>query len=63
MRSLLDLDTDQLTRIERGLGALRSLPLAERLKKICLLQALEAEKQELIRCNPAIRIAARLKAA
>jgi hypothetical protein len=42
---------------------LASQPVGERQKKLCLLQALESEIQELIRCNPAIRLATRLRAA
>lgn len=63
MRSLLDLDDVQLRRLDQALAAMKQLPPAERVKKIHLLQALESEKQELIRCNPAIRLAARQKAA
>ena len=63
MRSLLDLDKAQLTRLDQAIAALTSRPVAERMVKMCLLQALESEKQELIRCNPAIRLATRMKAA
>jgi hypothetical protein len=63
MRSLLDLDKAQLTRLDQAIVALTSRPVAERMVKMCLLRALESEKQELIRCNPAIRLATRMKAA
>ena len=63
MRSLLDLDKAQLERIENAIAVLLSLPAAERAKKTNLIHALESEKQELIRCNPAIRLAVRLQAA
>jgi len=63
MRSLLDLDKAQLTRLDQAIAALASLPAAERQAKVFLRQALESKKQELIRCNPAIRLATRPKAA
>lgn len=63
MRSLLNLDKTQLARIEAAIAALISLPAAERARKGNLILALENEKQELIRCNPAIRLATRLQAA
>lgn len=63
MRSLLDLDKAQFARIEEAIAALAAKPNAEREKKVCLLRALESERQELIRCNPAMRFASRLKAA
>ena len=63
MRSLLNLDKAQLDRIERALCALDARPAAEREKKISLRHALESERRELIRCNPAIRLASRFKAA
>jgi hypothetical protein len=63
MRSLLDLDHVQFHRLDQALAAIALLPAAERVKKIHLLRALESEKQELIRSNPAIRLAMRPKAA
>jgi len=63
MRSLLDLDKVQLNRIEQALTALGARPAAEREKKISLRLALESERKELIRCNPAIRSTSRFKAA
>jgi len=63
MRSLLDLDKAQLTRLDQAIATLASRPVAERQAKMCLLQALKSEKQELIRCNPAIRRVTRLAAA
>jgi hypothetical protein len=63
MRSLLDLDKAQLHRIEHAIAELGALPVLERQKKICLIQALKSQKQELIRCNPAIRLVIRFKAA
>lgn len=59
MRSLLELDKAQLTRLDQAIATLTSRPVAERMAKMCLLQALEGEKQELIRRNPAIRLVAR----
>ncbi len=63
MRSLLDLDKVQLGRIEQTLAALDARPAAERERKISLRRALESERQELVRCNPTIRLASRFKAA
>jgi hypothetical protein len=63
MRSLLDLDKTQFTRIEQAILALANLPRLERQRKIHLLLALENEKEELIRSNPAIRQAFRRQAA
>ena len=63
MRSLLDLDHVQFHRLDQAIAAIALLPTAERVKKIHLRRALESEKQELIRCNPAIRLATRQKAA
>lgn len=63
MNSLLELDKAQFHRIEQALAAMALLPVTERSRKIHLLHALQSEKEELIRCNPAIKLAARLKAA
>ncbi len=63
MRSLLDLDKAQLERIDRAMAALAARPAMERERKLCLLEALKHEKQELMRCNPAIRRATRRQAA
>lgn len=63
MHSLLELDRIQLRRIEVAIAALDAQPAAYRQRRRNLLQALESERQELIRCNPAIRAACRLKAA
>ena len=63
MRSLLDLDKVQLNRIEQALAGLDILPVAERERKISLRRALEGERQELMRCNPTIRLASRFKVA
>jgi hypothetical protein len=63
MLSLLNLDKAQLARLDQAIAMLASQPVGERQKKLCLLQALESEIQELIRCNPAIRLATRLRAA
>jgi hypothetical protein len=63
MRSLLDLDKTQLSRIEGAIATLVSLPATERARKNNLIRALESEKKELIRCNPAIRLATRSQAA
>lgn len=63
MRSLVDLDKVQLHRIETAIAELMRLPPLERKRKACLLQALQSERQELIRCNPAMRLVAHLEAA
>ena len=63
MRSLLNLDKVQLARIDRAIAAIAAMSAPERLKKTCLVEALESERQELVRCNPAIRLATRLQAA
>jgi hypothetical protein len=63
MLSLLNLDKAQLARLDQAIAMLASQQVGERQKKLCLLQALESEIQELIRCNPAIRLATRLRAA
>lgn len=63
MKSLLNLDQVQLHRIDAAIAALACQPEAERQRKASLLHALESEKQELMRCNPAIRVAARRKIA
>lgn len=55
MRSLLDLDKTQLHRIDEAIAALASQPNAEREKRVHLLRALESERRELVRSNPAIR--------
>jgi hypothetical protein len=57
MGSLLDIDKAQLAHIEQSLATLRSLPDADREKKANLLRALENEKKELMRRNPAIHVA------
>jgi hypothetical protein len=62
MRSLLDLDKPQLTRLDQAIAAPTARRVGERMAKMCLLQALESEKQELVRCNPAIRLATRMTA-
>jgi len=59
MRELFDLDKAQLHRLDQAIAALAMQPPAERRKKIHLLRALENEKEELIRCNPAARLGAR----
>lgn len=59
MRSLLDLDKVQFMRIDQAIASIEAQPETERRKKTSLLQALESEKQELMRSNPAIRLAAR----
>jgi len=63
MRSILELDKIQLNRIEQAIAALIRQPIVEQQRKRCLLQALNDEKEELFRTNPAIRSIARQKAA
>lgn len=63
MHSLLDLDRTQLGRIDAAISALTQRSVTEREKKMQLLLALEHEKNELLRCNPALRAAVRSKAA
>lgn len=63
MLSLLELDKVQLNRIDAAIAALTREPEAMQQRKAFLLRALECERQELIRCNPAIRHAARRAAA
>ena len=55
MRSLLDLDRVQFDRLNQAIAKVSALPAKQRERKLCLLQALEAERQDIIRCNPAIR--------
>jgi hypothetical protein len=55
MRSLCDLDKVQLDRLNQAIATVSALPLKQRERKLQLLQALEAERQDLIRCNPSIR--------
>ena len=57
MCALLDLDKAQFERLNQAIAMLSSLPAKQRDRKLCLLQALEAERQDLIRCNPSIRSA------
>ncbi len=52
MHSLLDLDKAQFDRLNQAIAMLSALPPIQRERKLCLLQALEAERQDLIRCNP-----------
>ena len=61
MRSLFDLDKKQLDRINQAIAELAAQPALERQRKIFLLRALENEKDELIRCNPAFRRATYLQ--
>lgn len=55
MRGLVGLDEIQLRRIDDAIAAFTSKPAAERWSKMHLLLALENEKRELMRANPAIR--------
>lgn len=55
MRSLLDLDKAQLHRIDQAIATFALQPAAERVKKVYLLRALESERRELLRANPALR--------
>jgi len=55
MRSLLDLDKAQFDRLNHAIATVSALPPKQRERKLFLLQALEAERQDLIRCNPSIR--------
>ncbi len=63
MRSLLDLDKTQLRRIDMAIAAIDQPPIAEQLKKIHLRLALEGERREIAKCNPALRRAPCFKAA
>lgn len=55
MRSLLDLDKVQFDRLNQAITRISGLPPKQRESKLCLLQALEAERKDLMRCNPGIR--------
>lgn len=55
MRSLLDLDKAQLDRIDQAIAIFASQPSAERARKVYLLRALENERRDLLRSNPAMR--------
>jgi hypothetical protein len=55
MRSLLDLDKAQFDLLNQAIATVSALPPNQRERRLCLLQALEAERQDLIRCNPSIR--------
>jgi len=57
MRSLLALDKAQFDRLNEAIAMVSALPPAQRERKVCLLQALECERQDLVRCNPGIRSA------
>jgi hypothetical protein len=63
MRSLLELDLNQLRRIDAAIAEFEDRPAAERQKMIYLLRALEHERKELLRANPAIKAMQRLQAA
>ncbi len=60
MHALLNLDKIQFDRLNQAIATVSALPPTERERKLCLLQALEAERQDLIRCNPSIRSAIKL---
>ena len=57
MHSLLNLDKLQFDRLNQAIATVSALPPKQRERKLCLLQALESERQDLVRCNPAIRSA------
>jgi len=57
MHSLLDLDKLQFDRLNQAIARVSSLPPFERERKLCLLQALEAERRDLMQCNPHMRSA------
>jgi hypothetical protein len=59
MHSLFDLDKAQLDRLNNAIATVSALPPKQREHKLCLLRALEAERQDLIRNNPYIRSAVR----
>jgi hypothetical protein len=63
MHALLDLDKAQLDRLNQAIAMVSRLPAQQRERKLYLLQALEAERQDLIRCNPAIRSAFKIVSA
>ena len=63
MHSLLDLDKAQFDRLNQAIATFSTLPVKQRERKACLLQALEAERQDIIRCNPSIRSAFKASAA
>lgn len=52
MRSLLTLDTAQLSRLQAKLAELEAEPTAEQVRKWHLLEALRAEEKSLRRYNP-----------
>ena len=47
MRSLLALDIVQLRRIQGAIAAFKAKPVAEQIRKQCLLSALEREEADL----------------
>jgi len=55
MHSLLELDKTQFERLNQAIAIVSTLPQKQREQKLCLLHALEAERQDLIRSNPSIR--------
>jgi len=59
MHPLLNLDKAQFDRLNQAIATVSALPPKQRERKLSLLQALEAERQDLIRCNPGIRSALR----
>lgn len=62
MHSLLELDRAQFDRLNQAIAVLFNLPPTQRERKLCLLHALEAERKDLIRCNPSIRSIAKAAA-
>jgi hypothetical protein len=59
MAALIVKDDGELRRIERTIAEFEARPPMERLRKSCLLQALYAERDELLRVSPQRRRSAR----
>jgi hypothetical protein len=52
MAALIVKDDGELRRVERAIAEFEARPPMERLRKSCLLQALYAEREELLRLSP-----------
>ncbi len=63
MRSLLSVDVIQLRRIDEAIAAFKAASAFDQEKKSYLLRALEHERRELLKSNPAIKVLRRLQVA
>ncbi|HUK00534.1 MAG TPA: hypothetical protein VLV85_19935 [Stellaceae bacterium] len=63
MAALIVKDDGELRRVQRTIAEFEARPPMERLRKSCLLQALYAEREELLRVSPQRRHSSRALAA